>query len=319
VAAVFTLGVLLLMPLGVLTRTREALSDMVHAPAFGALALLIVTWILGRRPAAGGSQPPPAAASPLWSPEKVCLAVWVGVSLFGAFSEVLQGFVGRGRSLHDALSNSLGAAAFLSAYLAARSERPARRLRHLAVAIIALSAAWFGPLVTLADVWRQHREVPQLAGFERASELDRWILHHTRITRSRDHASEGTWAARIEFEAGPFTAVVLRMADLDWQGYDALEFDLYLPAALATPLYLKVVDRHYNGRLHDRYDAPLVLRPGANHVRIPLDQIVAGPHGRALDLTRIWWLELYLIDAPRPTELWLDNLRLTQMPVVIER
>lgn len=317
VAAVLTLGVLLLIPFGVQTRTREALSDMVHAPAFGGLALLIVLWIVGRRRTGEGSQPGNASASPAWSPERVCLAVWIGVTVFGALSEVLQGFVGRGRSLHDAVSNSLGAAAFLSMYLAFRSEQPVRKRRLFALAVAALGAAWLVPLVALADVWRQHREVPLLGGFERASEIDRWILHHAKMTRSRFNAGEGSWSAQIECEPGPFAAVVLRMADLDWRGYDALEFDLYLPQSLPTPLSLKVVDRHYDGRPYDRYDAPLVLHAGANHLRIPLAEIVAGPQGRPLDLARIWWLELYLIDSPRPTEFWLDNLRLTQVPVVI--
>lgn len=316
-AAVLTLSVLLLIPFGVLTRTREALSDMVHAPAFGTLALLIVAWIVGRRPTADGSQSRPATTSSTWSPERVCLAVWIGVTVFGALSEVLQGYVGRGRSLHDAVSNSLGAAAFLLMYLAFRSEQATKRRRLFGAAVAAMGAAWFVPLAALADVWRQHREVPQLAGFERAAELDRWVLHHANMSRSPYHASEGRWSAEIDCEPGQFAAVVLRMADLDWRGYDTLEFDLYLPQMLPTPLYLKVVDRHYDGRPYDRYDAPLVLRAGANHVRIPLAEIVSGPQGRPLDLARIWWLEFYLIDSPRPTEFWLDNLRLTQVPLVI--
>lgn len=309
VAAVLILGVLLLMPLGVHTRTREALADMVHAPAFGALSVLIASWLIRRREAAsaGGENAPWGA----WSPVRICFAVWIGVSLLGAFSEVLQGLVGRGRSLHDAVSNCLGAAAFLAAYLAFRAQRPKPRARWAALSVLAMSLAWLSPLAALGDVWRQRRETPRLAGFERMSELNRWVLHHAGLERVQEFASEGAWAGEIQLEPGRFAGVVLRMADLDWSGYAALEFDVYVPEELNTPLSMKVVDRHYNGKLEDRYDQRLELRRGANHVRIPLAEVVAGPSGRPLDLTRIWWLEFYQLDSTRPTRLLLDNLRLT--------
>jgi hypothetical protein len=308
-AAVIVLGVLLLMPLGVQTRAREALADMVHAPAFGLLAVLIASWLIRRREAAsvGDENARPSG----WSPIQICFAVGVGVSLFGAVSEVLQGLVGRGRSLHDAISNCLGAAAFLAAYLAIREQRPKPLARWAALGVIAMSLAWLSPLAVLGDVWRQRRETPRLAGFERISELDRWILHHADLSRVGEHASEGAWAGEIQLEPGRFAGVVLRMADLDWSGYAALEYDIYVPEELNTPLSMKVVDRHYNGKLEDRYDERLELRPGANQVRIPLAEVVAGPQGPPLDLTRIWWLEFYQLDSTRPTRLLLDNLRLT--------
>jgi hypothetical protein len=119
----------------------------------------------------------------------------------------------------------------------------------------------------------------------------------------------------VEFEPNPFSAFVLRMADLDWSNYDALEFDLYLPAALDTPLYLKLVDRPYNGKDDDRYDVALTLEPGHNHVRIPLTAVVSAPRGRSFDLSRLWWLEFYIIKGRQPTQIFLDNFRLSGDPL----
>jgi len=298
---------LLFMPLGVQTRTSEALADMVHAPAFGIVAVLIAGWVTRWNAGRGES-------SRRWSPEAVCLAVWFGVTLLGGATEIVQGWVGRGKSLHDAVSNSLGAAAFLAAYLAINSATTGSRARYALLGVVGLAAAWSVPLTALADVWRQHRDVPLLADFEHPGELNRWIEHHVGVKRSQQHVTRGEWSVSVEFEPNHFSAFVLRMADLDWSDYDALEFDLFLPEPLAKPLYLKLVDRPYNGKIEDRYDVALTLEPGHNQVRIPLADVVSAPRGRTFDLSRLWWLEFYIIDGRAPTMIFLDHLRLTKTP-----
>jgi hypothetical protein len=295
---------LLFMPLGVQTRTSEALADMAHAPAFGIVAVLIAGW--ATRHWAVGS-----AADRRWSPEAVCLAVWLGVTLLGGATEIVQGWVGRGKSLHDAVSNSLGAAAFLAAYLAINSATTGSRARYALLGVVGLAAAWSVPLVSLADVWRQYLEVPMLADFERASELDRWTPHHVGMVRTRRHATHGQWSAALEFEPHDFSGVTLRVADLDWSGYDTLEFDLYVPEPLAKPVYLKLVDRPYNGKQDDRFDVQLALEPGHNHVRVPLADVVSAPRGRPFDLSRLWWLEFYVLEGREPQQIFLDNMRLS--------
>jgi hypothetical protein len=330
-ALTVVLGVSLFVPLSVPTRAQEALLDMVHAPAFGALAVLTAAWVLGRREAAGKGAPaadalpggagdanaaaPLEAAPRRWSPGSIGLAVWLGVSLVGAASELIQGSIGRGRSLQDVVANCLGAGAFLTACFALRYRIGAARWGWMLAGCGLLFAAWLVPLADLVDSVVQVRELPRLADFERSGELQRWIPQHATLERAREHATAGAWGARVELQAAHFAGIVLRLNYMDWRGYERLDFDLYLPEELDSPLFVRLVDRAYDGSSPlDRFDRPLRLRRGSNHVSIPLANVLRSPQGREFDLGRVHWLALYATDTTRPMVFYLDNVRLTGGP-----
>ena len=107
-AAVFgiLLVVSLMVPLPHVGREVHSFFDMLHAPAFALLALLVQR--AARRRAVKFDV-------------RRALAVWVVLAAVGCLTEIAQSMVGRFSTWHDALANALGAAAGL--LWAASSER----------------------------------------------------------------------------------------------------------------------------------------------------------------------------------------------------
>lgn len=294
---------LLLVPLPTRGRLSVALVDLVHGPVFailaGAVHLGWRRWLPRRSLGAG-------------------LVTWVGVASFGAAMELVQGYTGRGPSLHDALANALGAAGGIlwaeSSRLALAGQLSAtgRTAARLVAAGLVL-AAELEPLPTLFDAAQQQMAMPLVASFEHAWELRRWSGQHAQLARQSSRATDGQWSLHVELEPARFSSVAMHWPPHDWTGYDELVLDVWLEGDEPLEMVLKIFDDDYwatPAQREDRFEQRLHLLPGWQQVRVSLAEVEAAPQGRRMNLTAITFVELFAIDLPAPRALELDNVRL---------
>ncbi len=287
-------AVLLLVPLPRPGRVGLALQDLAHVPVGGIVALFVFA-LLRRRIRRSRL----AAAA---------VAMVLSVALL-ALVEIVQPYVGRGRSLGDLVTGSLGAASALLVVLA--WGRPAFPRALLAAGGLLLLTAGCVPTVRiLADAWRQKGALPMLASFEDDLEMTRWWLDDARGTRGGEHTTYGLWSLRVDLEPAAFPSATLAAPYGDWRGYSALAFDVFVEGDEALPLIVKVVDAAHDESYADRFHRKLVLPPGPHSIRIPLEDVEAGPRVRTMDLSAIQSVQWFVDGLDTPRTFHLDGVRL---------
>lgn len=285
-------GLLLLAPLPAEARFVRALIDMGHAPLFATLAVIV---LLACRQLAGRHF------------YRWAVIAWGLLIAFGWASEVAQGYTGRGPSLQDALANTVGASAGVLWYL---SRQSTWRWLGLALAGALLLVGEAYPLSNFGDTLWQYYQMPVIATFESPTELFRWQSNRSTIGRVREHATEGTWALRIDLEPSQHPGAAMDSPPANWSGYEELLVDLFLADGPPVTLVVKVEDRWHNHDPSDRFERRFKLGPGPQTLRFSLADIAAAPADRELDLQNVSFVQFYVVQLTEPRTLYLDHIRL---------
>jgi hypothetical protein len=234
---------------------------------------------------------------------------WVLAVAAGLAVEVLQELVGREATRADLQADAAGAAAGVLAGWSAGA--PGRALRMALAGAAALAGcAW--PTLRLVDVARQRRDPARLGRFEDALELDRWSFDRSRGGRSREHATEGRFALRVELRPGRYPGAGLTAPPPDWSAFARLSADVFLEGGTPLELRVKVEDESHNHQLSDRFQRVITLPPGASRIEIPLEDVAGGPHGRRLDLEHVAHLHFFAVDLRAPRVFFVDNVTLAR-------
>ena len=305
--------ILLLMPMPQLGRTGRTLSDLLHTPCFAILAAIIY-----------------AAVCKLMSRNCALVAIccWVVLAGFGFASEAAQQLVGRSDSLHDALANVLGITAGM--LIVAGRRVLVGWQKHLArtAALILIAAGLSYPVLVLYDIFRAHRDFPQLATFERTLEFWRWTPHDACFERSERYATEGTRSGRLDLYPAQYPGVVLTLPDKDWSTFERLKLDItwagaqddvkddgtddvaQLKSISPLQLIVKITDLQHNQEHDDRFHKHLQLTPGKHTIEIPLSEVLYSPRDRRMNLSAINLLQIFARELKQPTTVYLDNIYL---------
>lgn len=285
---------LLFMPLPTGGRLLHNVADLAHGPLFAGAAAWLFTALCRRTTLAA-----PAAAA-------VC---WGTLTGFGCVVEMLQPLVGRHASITDIWANACGAlAGILWAY--GRSVAMSRwrfAIRAAGCGMLVLSMLY--PLRFLTDAALQVYEMPSLASFERSSELAHWAWQESRVKRTRQHVTDGSWALRIDMQPGVYPGVEMVPA-ANWSSYRELTIDVHLDGGPALPLVVKITDAQHNFEYDDRFHHTARLNPGEHQIRIPLVDITFGPKSRRLDLRHVATLSLFTVDLQVQRTITIDRIRL---------
>ncbi len=284
-------GVALLIPLPRGTRWQHALIDLVHAPLF-----LLVSWWTCRLIAAGKRLSVFQA-----------VAVLLMVVSLGSVLEFMQTWVGRNASISDAMANALGGLAGVLAFASQSVARPA--LFRAAAALLLIAGIW-PSLRVFADVFRQWREFPVLASFERRAELELWDAQLAELEFTDLGVTHGSQAMMCSLDTGRYPGVTMQSPWPRWDGFETLEFSLWSDGHEPWPLTLKIVDEAHNKEVDDRFHARIWVRPGQHTVRIPLQAVQLAPRGRLLDLNRIRYFQLFAVDLKQPRRFVIDHFHL---------
>ena len=182
-----------------------------------------------------------------------------------------------------------------------------------AVVSMALVCVNFVPLGrVLVDEYRSGRDFPLLAGFETSIELRRWASDRVALTRVTLPRVQGNSSARITLTTDKYSGVSLQYFPGDWQGRSALAFQVFNPGQPLT-LHYRVHDALHRDEMQtydNRYNGRTLLAEGWNEIIIPMTDIIAGPKGRQMDVTKIRGFGVFVVQQKERRVLFLDNVRL---------
>jgi len=287
------------------TRWIRTLHNSAHAPIFGCVSLLTLFVVRNH---------PRLASVSLVGQYALALAAAL---VLGILTELLQIPAGRDASVEDALHDVIGAVAVLGIFAAFDSRvrvltrSSAVRLAAALIGGVALAVA-IAPVTRAAFKYQQRDErFPVLADF--TARYDRYFIlqQSARFSPARlpaPWASEaGEKAMHVELLDGPYPGLNFIELGPDWSGYTTLAIDLTNPTSLALRFVLRVHDAAHNNHPNDRFSRRFELAPRTRQIiRIPLQDVAAGPSARELDLRRVAGMILFRTDdSPRANELYL--------------
>lgn len=289
---VSVVGLLLILPIHAPGRWLGVLFDFAHLPVFAVLVFVVTR-------ALGGSRPNWLLAA----------GVALAAGVFGLGAEFVQGLIGRSAEWSDAAANAVGASI---GFVAATWSGWKRSLRAVAVITLMVMAAWayVDTTTILTDVVRQRLEFPVLGSFENELELVRWRINIGRIARSAEHATDGVHSLRVDLDPGRYPGLMCRWPYNNWSGRSTLSFNVWNDSNKPLDVFVRVNDFAHNNDWVDRFERTVTLAPGANTVRIPLDDVRNAPSEREMDMSVITNLMVFTVDLEESRVLYFDRFEL---------
>ncbi len=291
----------LLVPISQNGRVYTAAGDLVHAPLFGSIAFALLQFA-GRR-------------NRKLLPLHVALTVALLVAGFGVLIEFAQAYFGRTTSVNDAIANGLGVAAALLYYYAVALHVSARRTSILLLlsSALVLVAAWRAPMAVIADVIKAQRDFPVLASFDSSVEFGRFYFDHCQPKLTRVDAADGQYAMEVAFsDKTKYPMFWLHEFVTDWSDVASLQLDLMLDQTYSLDslrLVIKVVDQSESDQQQSHFARTVELIPGVGQqITISREELLAGPAGRALQLSKIATIEWIAIEPQRPATVRIDAI-----------
>ncbi len=157
-------------------------------------------------------------------------------------------------------------------------------------------------------------DVPEnvvLFDFEADAELDQvqWKCY-TLFSLSKKHATHGTKSLRMELYPSDYPGITPKLAITDWRKFKAIGFDVYNPEKEETAIVTRIDDQKKHPAYADRYSKRFILKPGPNHIRIPLDSLMTSGTNRPLNLKKIQRLIIFMVQPQKKHILYIDFIRL---------
>ncbi len=303
---------LLLIPVPAPTFLWKAVNNFGHVPLFGLVAILLL-WVSRtfiKRPGAPGIQHYGMAL--------------LGVLVLALLTEALQSLnVERQTSLSDVIHDLVGAMCGLMLFLTYDSHLLGRwvpwrefpRNVVLRVGVVLVLGITLLPVMEWAYAyWDRANRFPSLMEF--SSEWEMQFVQATDSELQVVAAPEG-WkhettdlVAQGTFHQKKYPGIHLAEPYSDWRGYTSFQLDVYSELSIPHVIAVRIDDVLYSNRYADGFNRRLTISPGANHIRIPIEDIRQGPVGRETDLSAIRKVLFFAVSPPEKFTLYFDNIRL---------
>lgn len=279
-----------------------------HIPLFGVITTLLL--VLAAR----------------WFGAKLGLAAQYagtfGIALFiGVVTEWVQMLGPRDADPWDLMLNGVGVVlalvwwgTFDRRLDGATIRRAGGRIAFRAVAIV-VTLAFLAPLVGVANAYRERaKRFPVLFSFETTSQEK---FMDTRFAWFEITPAPDAWTsdspervAHVSFSPRAGGALVLNETYPDWTGHTALVLQLFHPGERSIKFGVRIDDRMHSVKYNDRFNWFVSLEPGLNRLRIPMEEIVAGPAERELDISSIQRVIFFPVDPVGDYEIYIGPLLL---------
>ncbi|MBV6417060.1 MAG: hypothetical protein CMLOHMNK_01693 [Steroidobacteraceae bacterium] len=234
------------------------------------------------------------------------------VALFAVGTELAQPyFAGAGSfevaSPGDVARDLLGAVIGGLAWVAVH-----RRRRRFFVAALALLVAGLAPLAFVGWACAQRFLHPAIIW-----EADRvtWRVFLDRVTAGTLIRLPGSPYARFTASGDSYAGMAIDEPPPDWRGYETFVVQLANPGRVPIALNVRIDDLPRDTEYEDRFNRERTLAPGAVlQWRIPLADIERGPQDRALDLSHITRVVIFLSPGSRGASFDIGSVRLERAP-----
>ncbi|KHE93269.1 MAG: hypothetical protein K8F52_04810 [Candidatus Scalindua rubra] len=131
----------------------------------------------------------------------------------------------------------------------------------------------------------------------------------TIFSLSYKHATSGQKSLEMNLYPSPYPGIALSNFNSDWSRHDTLKFDIYNQEDISLRLAIRIDDAK-NPSYGDRYNHPIILSPGMNHISIPLSSLHTSGTDRMINLANVQQVILFLVQPERKQTIYLDNIRL---------
>lgn len=132
---------------------------------------------------------------------------------------------------------------------------------------------------------------------------------HKWLELTAERATAGRYSLRLVLPPGRYPGIVFRDLPEDWSGRRALNLDVYNPQG-NFPFHIRIDDQKSGWEYARRFDMTVELRPGMNHISIPIPSLRANGNSRPLDLKRIKRLMIFVPENPAKREFYITKMRL---------
>ncbi len=253
------------------------------------------------------------------------LLAFAGASLIGLFSEAIQILGPRDADLGDFLRDLAGILLFLGFYATfdrglkyfweSMSSGAYKIILRIVTLLIFLSLISPPVIWSLAYLERNDK-FPVICDFE--SYWDRMFIRTQQaemeimqVPDTMDGMGDDM-AARITFKPGEYPGLEIIEPYPDWRGYGYFQFEVFSELDSLVNLALVIKDTHHNNEYYDRFNRRLVIKPGLNKIKIPLDEVKNAPRNRQTDMKNIASVLIFMYNISREYVLYLDDLELEQ-------
>jgi len=150
-----------------------------------------------------------------------------------------------------------------------------------------------------------------LSDFESDADLDKvqWQCH-TLFSIADENATHGHSSLRLELYPSAYPGIAFELPLRDWRSYNMLSLDIYNPQGEEISLAVRIDDRKEFPQFDDRYTESFSLKPGMNHLRIPLDSLATTGTGRCINLKTIYRCLIFMAQPQKNNILFLDYVHL---------
>lgn len=233
----------------------------------------------------------------------------VAAVLLAGLAEALQHGLGRSASIIDWLYGALGAGAGAAMVQALKHWSSWRRFAWLTLALGLLTwpATRSGPV--LLDAFEAWQEFPTLAHFETERARLRWETRQALLQRDAEHALPHRGAARLTLLPGPepYPSAVLTLIRRDLSGFRWLCCECVVEReSLELVMSVRGGPDASGHTAHGQIAQ--VIAPGEQHVCIDLPALATRGQPRALDLSDIWFVQLFVVRPASPRTLYLRRI-----------
>jgi hypothetical protein len=205
----------------------------------------------------------------------------------------------------------LGAIIAVVFFSPARNHLRRRRLLLVrALALLLLAVPVSSLFVTVLDEQHSRHTFPILASFESFGELGRWS-GSAGFARSDQQAIDGNYSLRVDLGTEQYSGVSLGYFDSDWSGFHTLSVSIFNAESSLLSLTLRIHDQQHSRSsqlFQDRFNRSFALRPGWNHLEIPLQDIATAPESRRMDLSAIENLGFFVVAEKTEMTIYMDQL-----------
>ena len=150
-----------------------------------------------------------------------------------------------------------------------------------------------------------------LFDFESEEELKQlnWECHKW-FERSEENTTSGKYALKVTLPPGQYPGIHFQEIRNDWSGFCYLRMDVFNPTNEKVNFHIRIDDSKSGLEYANRFDTHFELKQGLNRISIPVDSIRTNLHHRPLNLKRIKWIIVFLMNNIKQRELYLENIHL---------
>lgn len=149
-----------------------------------------------------------------------------------------------------------------------------------------------------------------LYDFESIKDLnDLYWKCHTEYSLSDKFATQGKKSLKIDFYPADYTVFSPVLRRKNWDGYQALCFDIYNPDSKSHLLLIRIDDKE-NAQFADRFNSEFICKPGYNHICKSFEEIVTSRDGRQINMKRIKAFLIFQKNITIKYTFYLDNIYL---------